>query len=59
MYVMTYEDVQYIEMFSSSFTSMNNILNVALFKHSLHKIRETILDQLYQLIYTLRSIRSN
>jgi len=38
--MMTYEGVQYIKIFSSFIRSKNGILNVAIFKYSLHKLRK-------------------
>ena len=41
-YIMTQEDILYIKMFSS-ITSKSDILNAAVIKYSLHKVRETTL----------------
>jgi len=46
--MMTKEGVQYIKMYSS--LAGDYVLNVAIFKYSLQKFRETILHRKYQLI---------
>jgi len=48
--ILVYNDIGRRSKFQLFIRSQTGILNVAIFKYSLHKIRETILDRKYQLI---------